>query len=102
MLIRAFSTNIVGGLMDHLDTLGERYKTSKLEPDDSYIEFDFEEQSGLIAAQIFEASDYVASFSNPEQKREAFIQCCEQLRLIEKDEIERFASLAGYAILEKV
>lgn len=102
MFVREFSVNIMGGVMDRLDLLGEKYTVDDVRNGDEYVSFDFEEQSGLIEAIMVESADYVMSFTGKEEKREAFIKCCEQLRLISKEEIEEFAVMCGYMTLQKV
>lgn len=50
---------------------------------------------------MLESVDYVMSFTNLVDKREAF--CCEVDKLcLSKDEIEEFALMCGYMVLETV
>lgn len=103
MYERAFSNEILTNLLYFLDENDLEYEIyPHRNPQDLTTDLYFKEASAMEEAIMFESSNYVKSFADAEQKREAFTRCVEQLKLLMQSEVDEFALMCGYMVLEKV
>lgn len=103
MYERAFSNENLGDLLYFLDERDLEYEICPhRNPQDLTTDLYFKEESAMNEAVMFESANYVKSFSDAEEKRNAFERCVEQLKLLTESEVDEFALMCGYMVLEKV
>lgn len=103
MYERAFSNDILGDLLYFMDENDLEYEICPhRNPQDLTTDLYFKEESTMNEAVMFESANYVKSFADAEEKREAFSRCVEQLKLLTQSEVDEFALMCGYMLLETV